>query len=330
MAHRIVIGGPTALRIACDRACALCIRPTEVRANDSLDDIGCHRHPPRHRELEAIRAACEPYGTVHLYVPRADARTRHRGFSSHVWGGPVSGGSLLLWEVPETELTVSVATPALALLQTATLADDPPLLGAACELLGRFAGAGGDRPTSPPCRRAVMEDYLSSLPEATPGLRRVRRLVGLAFENGWSPLEVATAGMLSLPRDLGGLGLPRPQLNHAIHLPPAQERQLGYSPLHADLAWPAEHVVVEYQGRHHFGNRNVAEDDMDRASVLRQTGWWVEQWAHRDLRDLLRLDEGAGRVAERLRCPLPAPDGALRSLQGRLYAGLTRWRDLLL
>lgn len=69
---------------------------------------------------------------------------------------------------------------------------------------------------------------------------------------------------------------------------------------------------------------------MNRASVLRQTGWWVEQWAHRDLRDLLRLDEGAGRVAERLRCPLPAPDGALRSLQGRLYAGLTRWRDLLL
>ncbi len=69
MAHRIVIGGPTALRIACDRACALCIRPTEVRAHDSLDDIGCHRHPPRHRELEAIRAAGEEALVLGRVVP---------------------------------------------------------------------------------------------------------------------------------------------------------------------------------------------------------------------------------------------------------------------
>lgn len=328
MNDRIVIGGPTALRIACDRTSALFVRPSDIRGRPSLLDLGSCRHPPACRTLEALREACAPYGTVHLYVPTPAARTRHRGFSSHLWGGPVPEGSLWLWEDPAVGLAVHVVTPALALTQTAALADDTALIGAASELMGRYPAEGGE--TSPPsaiCTRDVLLAELDGLPRGTAGLRRARAAVDLAFAGGRSPLEVATAAMLSLPRRLGGLGLPRPELDHAVEVHGALRRQLGYSPLHGDVVWPEARLVIEYQGEHHFGRRTVAEDDINRASVLRQMGWWVEQWVARDLRDLLRLDDGAARVARRLDLALPEPDGEFRSLQGRLYGSIVRWRD---
>ncbi len=328
MNDRLVIGGPTALKFVLDPHAVWYVRPSDTAARPSLDTLGCRLHAARHHDLERIREACAPYGTVHLYVPKAGARTKHRGFCSHVWRRPVPEGSLLLWEEPDTGLTVHVVAPALALLQTAAMAGEAVLIGAASELMGRYPH-DDKGPGQPTCSRRSLLAQLDAMPADMPRLKRTQTAVELAFEGSRSALETAAAGMLSLPRDLGGLGLPRPRLNHAVHLPPAQERQLGYTPLTADLAWPQGKVLIEYQGKHHFESRRVAEDDMNRASVLRQLGWWVEQWAKHDLQNLLRLDDGGRRVAERLGRTLPEPDTGFRELQGRLYAGLTGWRDLV-
>ena len=53
----------------------------------------------------------------------------------------------------------------------------------------------------------------------------------------------------------------------------------------ADLAFPAEGVLVEYEGAHHFEGTQIVRDDA-RIARLEAAGWRVVRLSAVDLRDL--------------------------------------------
>ncbi len=92
------------------------------------------------------------------------------------------------------------------------------------------------------------------------GNRRLREAVGLIREDSWSPRESAVRCHLHFA------GLPEPRLNHDVY--DLRGRFLAC----VDLAYPASHVAIEYQGTLHSSRY---AQDVERLAALRANGWTV-------------------------------------------------------
>lgn len=101
--------------------------------------------------------------------------------------------------------------------------------------------------------------------------QRARKALRLAANGSASPMETALFLMLTLPTEMGGFGLPKPELNadsgvvlHGVHLRP-------------DLMWRLARVVVEYDSSefHSDLGRDKTDRDIERANALRAAGFTV-------------------------------------------------------
>lgn len=79
-----------------------------------------------------------------------------------------------------------------------------------------------------------------------PGRLTARKAIPWIVPHARSPREVALALTLMLPGGLGGYGLPRPLLNHPIELPNRMRGIAAKSYYVADLCWPEQRLVMEY------------------------------------------------------------------------------------
>jgi very-short-patch-repair endonuclease len=70
----------------------------------------------------------------------------------------------------------------------------------------------------------------------------------------------------------------------------------------ADLAWPEQRLLVEYEGAYHFEGVQIARDDR-RYERMIAAGWRVIRLSSADLRD---MDAVVARIAQALARPLPA------------------------
>lgn len=264
---------------------------------------------------------------IDLEVLSPAARTQRGRFHSRVWKGLVPAHSF--WQLQEapTSGPVLVSFPGFALVQAARDLGDSGCLGAAFELLGAYREQGRLSRDEPVCEQASLAAYLDLIPLSQQGTRRARRCVRLAVPGAWSPMESALTACLCMPRDLGGMGLPRPQLNAPIDLPPDIAHAVGYQRLHVDLLWSAERVVAEYQGSAHFEANGRPQDDRRRINALQSLGYRVLALAWEDLRDLLRLDAAADKLASWLGCPGPLEARPDRGTQAQLMAGVRDWRQ---
>ena len=105
--------------------------------------------------------------------------------------------------------------------------------------------------------KRVREEAGKRLPKGT---LRVLGLLDLAVERAASPGEVRSTLLLSLPRDRGGYGLPRPALNVMTLLSPADAATYGVRGYVCDLTWD-NGLIVEYRGEevHKQPGRKVSQ-----------------------------------------------------------------------
>ncbi len=104
------------------------------------------------------------------------------------------------------------------------------------------------------------------------GSRRVQRVLELADARSESPPESS----VRVACVLGGLPAPVPQYEVV---------EDGRWLARVDLAWPAQRVIVEYEGEHHFDGLQIVRDDT-RLARLEAAGRLVIRLAARDLRAL--------------------------------------------
>lgn len=109
------------------------------------------------------------------------------------------------------------------------------------------------------------------------GITRAREVAELAFANAASPMETMLALMLCLPTDMGGFGLPRPELNFEVPISPERRGLSSQNSIVADLCWPDQRVIVEYYGwEEHFGaGQHKVASDATRSNSLTALGWTV-------------------------------------------------------
>lgn len=136
------------------------------------------------------------------------------------------------------------------------------------------------------------------------------RALDLALPNSWSPRETDLALMLTLPVELGGYGLARPQLNVMLDAPSTWSDLMGERKITPDMLWENERLVVEYDGHRSHRDAGVSKTDRDimRANTLRAMGYTVLEVTYGTVETLARMDSLAGQVAACLRSSLPKAD----------------------
>ncbi|MCF0232913.1 MAG: hypothetical protein HUJ63_11815 [Enterococcus sp.] len=111
----------------------------------------------------------------------------------------------------------------------------------------------------------------------------------------YSPPEIALALMLSLPRNYGGCGFPKPILNCKLEL--RKRNGAFYKRVYPDLYWPKQKLILEYDGiSYHSQDGNIIKDTGKR-NLLRSLGYEVinatknQLW---NLREFALLEEALG------------------------------------
>lgn len=141
------------------------------------------------------------------------------------------------------------------------------------------------------------------------GVERARWVAKAAFANAASPMETMIALLISIPKKLGGFGLPRPELNWEFCVD-AEKRELSSQDSFVlDLCWPSKHLAVEYYGfNEHFaaGPHKVASDAA-RANSLTALGWTVLHVTYDQVKTLSSISLLAREIACILEVELATP-----------------------
>ena len=126
-----------------------------------------------------------------------------------------------------------------------------------------------------------------------------------------SPMEVAAAMVLTLPRHYGGYGLPACRMNYAINTGGAAgtagtvaESFIGVTrarTLYADLAWPKQHVAVEYDSDFFHQGAERIHADAARRNALLGAGWKVLTLTKHQLYSDAECEEFVGQLTRALR-----------------------------
>lgn len=135
------------------------------------------------------------------------------------------------------------------------------------------------------------------------GSNRAMKAVRYIIDDSASPMETALALLLSLPPKHGGFGLPKPKLNFEIqlienekqHLYPIKGRRLW-----ADLCWPNEKLVIEYDSDTFHAGRNKLNRDSRRRAILELEGYHVITVTKKQLFGVVAFEEVARATAKRL------------------------------
>ena len=244
--------------------------------------------PELDMELARLGLTPRPKASLHLLFAAPELRSRRRGVTSHVCPEPLPTGSLL--RVSEHVLVVS---PELCFAQLAETMGPGRLILAGTELCGTYAlipaedPADPDRPASVSAPEsptpAIMRErtqlttskalraLAADLPRR-PGAERARRAGVHLFDGAASPMEAKVALLLALPQRLGGLGLPRPTLNHPIILGTEARKAYPHRTCRCDLYWPETQVDLEYHGADAHDGVEAYTKDVARLTALAVEG----------------------------------------------------------
>lgn len=127
----------------------------------------------------------------------------------------------------------------------------------------------------PPTSTEKIVRLINSIHRIT-GIKRARNLVRHVHDLSNSPMETILAMLVSLPTTKGGLGLGPISLNHPVPTPVGRRR--------VDIAFPRQHVGLEYQGRE-FHSIEAAGRDARRQNKIVGSGFTILNVWYEDLVD---------------------------------------------
>lgn len=213
-------------------------------------------------------------------------------------GGAISVGGWLL-----------IASPELCFLQMAGKLSRVGLIQLAMELCGGYslpnqqnAAAMADAPgfydRAPLSTTGKLTEFVQRV-SILDGRGRALKALGHFADGASSPMETVLFLLLTLPRRLGGHGLPQPELNARIDLP--QPSATG-SPSHyrCDLYWPVARLAVEYDSDMFHANATRMAADSRRRTALAALGVSVFSVTNQELRSMADTASLARLLASRL------------------------------
>lgn len=204
---------------------------------------------------------------------------------------------------------VYVSSPELCFMQVALSLGFQPAVKAGYMLCGMFyeeysgASEGASAPAGLGRRRPITTTRdLWRYVAQNAGLRGVskaKEVLPHVVDGSASPRESDLAMRLMLPGSRGGFGLEGARLNWRIDYS-AYARSLARSPYCvADMCWPKEKLVVEYDSDLHLTSEYIAHDAIKR-SALEEDGYKVIGVTKLQLDDIGEMHKVARQVAKRL------------------------------
>ena len=200
--------------------------------------------------LRRARLEATPGRPLHILVRDRDERVRTERLVSHVWSGPLPDGAFY-----QLEPGLLLCSPSFCLRQVCARASAPAAAATVMEVCGGYAlsaGAPQGFHERPP---------LASLEDALPGSR--------------SPMETVVVLFFTLPVELGGCGLPAPQINVRVEIPFDLRAALGRPYLVVDLCWEDQRIILEYDSYTWHLAPRAFDGTQSRNEGLRDEGWMV-------------------------------------------------------
>ena len=137
-----------------------------------------------------------------------------------------------------------------------------------------------------------------------------------------SPMETTVYLLFCLPRQWGGLELPRPRANFSLPVPNILWGKTSKRHVIPDLYWPEYGLVVEFFGEEfHAGNER---EDLERQEIEQDMGLKVVTLWKDDVTDLRRFRAKAESIARYMGRQLPPADANFNVLQAKQQAMLVR------
>lgn len=277
----------------------------------------------RHIDIAALGLAATREDPLHILVDEKYDRVRSGRLKSHVWSTPVPPGSLF-----RLSDEVLVSSPGFCVLQLAARRSTAVLTAACMELCGGYGRdpgcERGFRDRAPVARPSELKAYLDGAAGAY-GSAKAREAARLCLAGSRSPMETVLALILLLPAQMGGAGFPPEAcLNYRIDAPWGSF-QTGRRYYLADLCWPEQRVICEYNGLDYHADRASYGRDVTRNEELRDLGWDVHVATAATFSSLQVREGFLARVAESL--GIDAPDQSTEAFRARndLAADLLHW-----
>ncbi len=225
--------------------------------------------------LSALAARATASQRLSLLVSERKHAHHVQGLSPHVLGFEPPAGSF--WRAGSATNELLVCSPELHLVLRAAKLPVLDLALLVCSYCGRYDQRpefkrGLKSREAALTSRERLAAYINKLPEGLPAARRLQTALALAFDNAWSPREAGLAMIASLPREMGGPGLPRPNLNAEVVLSKEGRAILGRETMHPDLLWEEQRVAAEYDSASDHPEDETGERDRDRLNALEESG----------------------------------------------------------
>lgn len=222
--------------------------------------------------LRGTRVMASPARPLHITVPSSSLRVRGSHVVSHVWSAPLPEGAAY-----QLAPGVLLASPRLCLRQICAGTSLAEAASTVMEVCGGYAlsaaAAGGFHRRPPLEPLASLRAYFGEAHDY--GARRVREALRFAAEGSRSPMETAVVLFFTQPVELGGCGLPMPQVNVRVEISPDLRGALGKPYLVVDLCWHDQMIIFEYDSYSWHLSPREFDGTQSRNEGLRDEGWMV-------------------------------------------------------
>ncbi|MGN0073204.1 MAG: hypothetical protein ACI36W_05350 [Coriobacteriales bacterium] len=164
--------------------------------------------------------------------------------------------------------------------------------------------------------------FLASFDPDSPaplGTNLLKKAMRSVVPNAASPAELQLALLLSLPKNAGGYGFPKPELNTKYGVG-------GSASLRPDLLWSKKHIAIEYQSNANHSSSAQLNRDRQRSNLFQSAGLTLFEASSRHLCGPSAMEEFACMVAAKLGARVDLSQQA-RSKRAELHARIERALD---
>ena len=205
---------------------------------------------------------------------------------------------------------VYVISPELLFIESAARMDFVELVRLGCELTASFFMDpfcdDGVMERPPLIRSSELARYIDEM-KGYRGAKKAARAADFVLERSASPMEVRLGMLLTVPRRLGGFGLPKPIMN--------QRQSIGYYANGAyhdhvvfDLFWKKARLDVEYDSDQFHAGRAKLTSDSIRRNAIRSHGFKVISVTSSEFASVQRMTNSAKSIASIIDYRLPRID----------------------
>ena len=196
------------------------------------------------------------------------------------------------WSFRQINRDTYVASPELCFLEAATYLPFEALVLYGMELCGTYARIGNEETRykrEPLTSKQKITAYLDKS-KGMDGVKLARKACQYVLNGSASPRESILAITMTLPRRLGGFGMPAPLLNHEIQVNLPSKVHFGKKQiLHGDIVWREANLIVEYDGSQH-GIEDNHVSDKKRDHLMLEAGYDVVRFTDKSIRSGTELE----------------------------------------